>query len=123
MVNIGFASSDEFASQLVQLFEIVRSESDLVRCVSKPFHTILDVIDEFLVLLDWVSVIIPQVRVAAVLSSHCEVEPHGFSMANVQVTIGLRRESGNNSTASGFFVLFKQLFSVFDTCEVSAYDV
>lgn len=98
---------DELDGAFVEDFEVVRGVGSLPRSLSEPLNVVLNAIDVFHVFLFRVSVIESQVAFAVVIFGSTKVESDGLSVTNVQVTIRLRRESGENQVVE-LFVSFLQ---------------
>ena len=63
---------------------------------AKPAHIFFDGIDKFDVFLDRVGVIKTQCAATLVVVGNAKIEPDGLSMANMQITVGFRRKTGDN---------------------------
>lgn len=80
--------------------------------VAQPVDDILDVIDELVVLLAGVGVIKSEVAVTIVLLGNREHKSDSFSVSNVEVTIGLWREPGDDFALGELLMLFQEFFTV-----------
>lgn len=80
--------------------------------VSEEANVLLDVIDILLTLLFGVGIVVAQVALSSILSSNGKVESHSLSMANMQISVGLRRESGVDTLTEYFLVLFQKLLAI-----------
>src|SRR5690606_33823097 len=93
----GFAGLDQVDGPLVQLIEIVGG----IALGAGPFETqpldvALDRVDVFLVFLGRVGVVETQVALAAEFLGQAEVQADALGVADVQVAVGLRRETGDD---------------------------
>ena len=66
---------------------------------TQPVDVLLDRIDIFLALFFRVSVVETQIAQARVFGCYGEIETDGFGMADMQITIRLRRETGVHTAA------------------------
>jgi hypothetical protein len=123
VVHVGLSTFDQFAGKVVKLLEVVASKCNLERLISEPVNAIADVVDEFLVLLDGISVIVSEISKTAIFLGESKVESHSFSMTDVQISIRLWRESCHDFSTSGSLVLLQQLFGVSSSFDVSTDDV
>src|SRR5690606_7227180 len=104
----GFALFNQVDGPGVQLVEVIRGETDVATPLkAQPLHIIFDGVDKFLVFFFRVGVVKAQMADTAKLLGHTEVKTDGFGMANVQIAVRLRRETGNHAgyTAGGQIVL------------------
>jgi len=93
VVDIGKTGADQALGPLVQPFEIVRGEEEvLAPIVSKPFDVGLNRIDELLLFPGRVGVIEPQMAAPAELLRDAEVEADGLGMPDMQVAVRFRRK-------------------------------
>jgi hypothetical protein len=101
IVHIGLALTNEVLSPFVELLEIVRGVVEVPAPVkAEPAHIALDRIDIFLLFLGRVGVVEAQVTAAAELLRDAEIETDRFGVADVQVTVWLRREPGDHAPMS-----------------------
>mmetsp|Transcript_16345 Transcript_16345/g.31744 ORF Transcript_16345/g.31744 Transcript_16345/m.31744 type:complete len:395 (+) Transcript_16345:1248-2432(+) len=110
--HVGLIASDELAGEVKEIVKVVRGVGDGEWCVSHPPDVIDDGIDVLLLLSLGVGVIETQVAVASVGFCGAEVDRHGLCMADVQVTVGLRREAQSVLAAGDLEVLSKDLIAV-----------
>ena len=71
-------------------------------------------IDELIVFFAWVSVVKAQVSVSSIGLSHLEVEADGLGVTDMQIAIGLWRESSMNQSFSEGSMPFQDLWCVAD---------
>ena len=97
VVDIGLAGADQVLGPVVQPLEIVRGVVEVLAPVeAEPAHVALDGVDVFLLFLDRIGVVEAQVAAAAELLRDAEVEADGFGVADVQIAVRLRRETGDD---------------------------
>ena len=92
---------------LVELFEIVGGIVLLGPVEAQPVDVLLDGVDILGVLLDGVGVVEAQVGLAAVLLRQSEINAYRLGVADVQVAVGFRRETGLDG---GVLALVQALF-------------
>ncbi|MNH08227.1 hypothetical protein D3C79_676360 [compost metagenome] len=98
VADIGLATLDQFNGPVVQLAEIVRGIAHVAGPVeAQPLDVALDRVDVFLVFLGRVGVVESQVTDAAEFLGQAEVHADRLGVADVQVTVGLRRETGDDA--------------------------
>ncbi len=98
VVHIGQALVDQLHCIAVQRVEIIRCPVHLaVPLEAQPAHVLLDGQRVFLALLLRVGVVETQVALAVVVLCQPEVEADGFGVADVQVAVRLRRETGDDA--------------------------
>ena len=96
-VNVGEAVLDEVDGAIVEVFEVVRGEVEVVAPVkAEPFHVGFDGLDVFGFLFFWIGIVKAEMAFrTGVLASDAEVEADGFRVPDVQVAVRLRRETGD----------------------------
>ncbi|MNK85884.1 hypothetical protein D3C87_1057810 [compost metagenome] len=96
-LDVGEALVDELDRVLVELLVVVRGVEEVFAPVeAQPFHVGHDGVDVFEFFLGGVGVVEPQVAAAAVLLGNAEVQADRLGMADVQVTVRLRRKAGDD---------------------------
>lgn len=111
IANESISVSDQLDCKFVQLLEIVTCMSYFPRIVAHPTDILFNVINELLVLFDWVCVIKSQIAMTTWHLCLHEIESHSFTMTNVEISVWLRREPSQNDTftkllTSPFEILF-----------------
>ncbi|MNV14843.1 hypothetical protein D3C71_1055400 [compost metagenome] len=94
VADIGLAVADQLLRGQVIGIEIVRGVAQLVPLKAQPAHVVLDRGHVLRVFLGRVGVVETQVADAAELTGDAEVQADRLGVANVQVTVGFRREAG-----------------------------
>jgi hypothetical protein len=79
--------------EVLQLFEVITGEGDLIRCVSQPPHVVLDLLDEFVCLLIRIGVVIAKIACSSVSYGRLEVYTDRFDVSDVEIPVGLWREA------------------------------
>lgn len=92
--------------------EVVGSVCDFPGFVAHELDVFFDVDDVLDVLLGRVGVVEAQVALALTHLRLHEVEPHGFAVTDVQVTVGLGRKSRQDHVAELVYSVLQQLFRV-----------
>ena len=93
VVYIGEAFLDELLGPFIKLVEVVRCIEFIGPVEAQPVDVFLDGLHVFGVFLDGIGVVETEVGGAAVFLCQTEIEADALCMADVQVTVGLRRES------------------------------
>ena len=97
VVDIGMAGLDQALGPVVQAVEIVRGVIEIGSpVIAEPVHVGLDGIDIFLLFLGRVGVVEAQVAVAGKFLRDAEIKGNRLGMADVQIAVRLRRESGHD---------------------------
>ena len=120
VVHVGKPLLDEDHCQAVQFVEIVRAVGDLEGLPSQPPHDLLDVVDVLLLLCLRIRVVEPQVAVPPALPGQAEAHVHGLGMADVEVTVWLGGEPGDNRPRTRLQVLLQCLPTVFGSPHLPA---
>ena len=98
-------------SPFVQLVEIVRSISFLIPLETKPLDIFFNRIHIFGVFLGRVGIVETQVCLAAIFLSQAEVYADTFRMSKMQISVRLRRETGQNAVHfPGLEIRFNDFF-------------
>ena len=98
LIDIGFALFDEHDSQVIELLEIIGGIEDLTPFESEPCDIAFDGLYVLGVLFGGVGVIKTQVTNAVVFLGDPKVHAYGFDVADMQVAVRLRRETGLYTT-------------------------
>ena len=95
LAYIGQALFDQALGQLIGLLEIIRAiEKPVVPVKPKPVDVLLDGVHELGVLFGGIGVVHAQVADAAELLRGAEIDAQGLAVADMQISVGLRREAG-----------------------------
>jgi hypothetical protein len=97
VVDVGFAGADQVLGPIVELFEVVGGEVEVLAPVeAEPAHVLLDRLDVLVLFLGRVGVVEAQGAIAAELFGHTEVEADRLGVADMEIAVGLRREAGDH---------------------------
>ena len=97
VVDIGVAGLDQALGPVVQPLEIVGGVEEVGSpVVAEPVHVGLDGIDIFLLFLGRVGVVEAQMAAAGEFLRDAEIERDRLGVADVQIAVRLRRESGHD---------------------------
>ena len=97
VVDIGVAGLDQALGPVIQAVEIVRGVIEIGSpVVAEPVHVGLDGIDIFLLFPGRVGVVEAQMALAGELLRDAEIQGNRLGMADVQIAVRLRRESGHD---------------------------
>ena len=96
VIHIGQAAFDQVFGPLVELVEVVRRVQLLVPLESQPPDVFLDGIYILGIFLGGVGVVVAEVGFSAVLLRQPEIQADTLGMAQVKVSVGLRREAGHD---------------------------
>ncbi|MNS42731.1 hypothetical protein D3C72_751150 [compost metagenome] len=112
---------DQVFGHFIQLVEVVAGEVEVFLLAlfpfkAQPFDAVDDGVDVFLFFLGRIGVVEAQIAAAGVVAREAEVEADRFGMTNVQVTVGFRRETGDNSRQR--LAVFAYTFVVFTGGEI-----
>ena len=111
VVHIGQAAFDEVFGPFVELVEIVRCIQLLVPLEAQPLDVFLDGVHVFGVFLGGIGVIVTQIGFSAVLLRQAKVEADALGMAQMQIAVGFRRETGHDGVHFAFGqILFNDFF-------------
>ena len=112
LVHVGQAALNEVDGQVEQLLEVVGRVIDFLPLEAEPADVFHDGIDVFHVFLHGIGVIEAEVARAAVPLGDAEVDADGLGVADVQVAVGLGRETGLHAACVAAFlqVLFYDCF-------------
>ncbi len=95
--HIGLVTGNQFLGKFIESIKVIRGITNVPGpLVAKPLHILFDGVDVFLVFLFRVGVVKPQVAVAGKGLGDAKIQADRFGMTNMQVTVGLRRESGDH---------------------------
>ena len=113
IADVGQPLFDELDRELVVLFKIIRAIEEAVAPVkAQPVNVLLDRVDVFGVLLRRVRVVHAQVAQAAEFLRGAKVDRQRLAVADVQISVRLRREPGVNGLAlkpaAGGQILFNE---------------
>ena len=95
-VDIGLALLDQIDREVVQLAEVIRSERVAVPFETEPLDVAPDRVDVLLFLFFRVGIVETQVAVTVVIARDAEIEANRLGVPDMQVTVGLRRESSDD---------------------------
>src|SRR6202012_4371784 len=97
VVDIGEAALDQSLRPFVEPIEVVRGVKRLTNpIVAKPPHIRLDGVDILLLFLGRIGVVEAQVAVARKFLRNSEIERDRLSVANMEVAVWFRRETGHD---------------------------
>ena len=98
-VDVGFVLLDQRDGEFVEALEIIRCVKHFaVPVETQPVHIVLNGLDEFRIFGGGVRVVEPQVADSAwVFIGEAEIEANGFRMTDVEVSVRLRREAGDDA--------------------------
>jgi len=97
VVHVGLALPDDLHRLLVEMLVIIRGvELPVLPVVAQPLHVPLDRLDVAHVLLLGVRVVEAEVALAAELRGDSEVDGEGLGVADVEPTVRLRGEAGQD---------------------------
>ena len=111
-VHIGQAFLDQAHRQIIQLVKVVTGKALFtVPLEPQPLHILLDGLDVLVLFLLRIGIVEAQITATAIAFRDTEVEADRFRMADMQVTVGLRRKTGSH------------LAVIFTFCEVTVDDL
>src|SRR5688500_7380738 len=95
----GFARLNEADSKLIKLLEVIRrKELSIAPFETEPTHIFFDRFDVLDVFFTGIGIVEAQITTSAEFGRQSEIETDGFSMADMKVTVGLRRKTSMNSS-------------------------
>ncbi len=98
IVDVGVAVADQVPAPLVQAFEVVRREIEMFAPVeSQPADVFLNAVDVFVLFLGGVGVVESHMAAAAEAPPHAEIQADGLGVADMEISVGLRRKPGHDS--------------------------
>ena len=109
----GVALLNELDCIVIKNIEIVRSMSNFPRLIPHISDILLDIFDVLDVFLSGVGIIKSQIAFSSFIyfSLH-KIKTHSLAVTNMKISIGLRRESGQNYITKFVNSLLNQLFSI-----------
>ncbi len=96
VIDVGLAGLDQLHRPREELIEVVGGVAETVPLEAEPAHILLDGVHVLLLFLLGIGVVKAQVGEAAELVGQIEVEADGLGVADVQVSVGLRRKARLN---------------------------
>ena len=100
VVHIGFTHFDKLFGIFVQLLKIVGSvKLSILPVAAKPVDVFADGVDVFLFFLGGIGVVKAQVAQSIEFIGNTEIQADGFGMAQMQISVGLRRKARMNLAA------------------------
>ncbi len=98
LVDVGVAAFDQVLGRAVHEVEVVAGVVEVagavgIPVVAQPLHRVDDAVDVFLFFFLRVGVVEAQMANAAVFLGEAKVQPDALGVADVQVTVGLRRKT------------------------------
>jgi len=93
VADIGLVTFDKFYSQIIQLGKVITRVGDLPRLITKPSHCIQDTLKIPRFLCFRISIVVPEIALAAMECCIAKVDKNGFRMSNVEIAVGFRRET------------------------------
>ena len=110
VVDIGKPPLDQLLGPFVKLVEIVRRIEFLVPLETKPLDIFLDRIHILGIFLGGIRIIITKICLAAIFLGQAEIDAKALGMAKMQITVGLWRETGQDTVDfTGFEVILDNL--------------
>ena len=117
VANKGDPLANQLTCPVVKLFKIIGSVQQFIPLEAEPIDVRFDRIDVLLTFLGRIRIVEPKVAVPAVGFGQAEIEADTFGVPDVQIAVGLRRESRIDSPTDKFLLASKILFD-FDFDEV-----
>ena len=96
VADVGLVEANQLFGEVVQLLEVVGRVGDLVRGEAEPAHGVFDGGEVDFLLGLGVGVVESEVAVAAVVLGEAEVDGDGLGVADVEETVRLGRETGED---------------------------
>ncbi len=96
VIDVCLAGLDKLHRPCEELIEVVGGVTETIPLEAKPAHIFLDGVHVLLLFLLGIGVVKAQVGEAAELVGQSEVEADGLGVADVQVSVGLRRKARLN---------------------------
>ena len=123
---IRLATAYQFLRPCIQLVEIIRCKIQCIPIKSKPTHIFFDRIAILRVFFHWVGIVETQIARSSKLLRQAKIQADRFRMTNVEITIGLGRETRRNAPAilAVFQILFDdfshEIRTDFNFCHISS---
>ena len=96
IVHVGQALFDQFHGKIVELRKIIRSKTLIVPFGTQPTHIGPDAVHVFHFFGYGIGVVKTQIELALVTLGNAIIDGDGLGVANMQIAIGLWRETGVN---------------------------
>ena len=102
LIHIGIAGADQILSKLVHPLEVRAGEEKIIFSVmlpaeTKPLHGFLNGLHVLRAFLSRIRIIETHMRIAAEIAGHAEVNADALRVADMQISVRLRREAGTDS--------------------------
>ncbi len=95
LADIGKSLPDKFYGVVVHLVKVIRGkEKPVIPVIAQPVDVLLNGVHVLHVLLGGVGIVHPQVADAAILFRRTKIDKDGLGVADMEISIGLRREAG-----------------------------
>jgi hypothetical protein len=120
MINVSFTATDQFTGKVIEVLEVIRGESCIEGLISQPLDTSANVIDELLIFFARVGIIVTKISESTILLGKSKVEAHCLGMTNVEIAIGLGRESSHDLASGSCTVLLENLLRVSGSLNISS---
>ena len=97
LINVGEAVVDEVECAIVEELEVIGGEVKLIAPIeAQPFHVLLDALDVFGFLLLGICIVEAEVAFGTgMFPGNAEIEADGFRVAEVEIAVRFRRETGD----------------------------
>ena len=110
--NKSVALLNQLNCKFVEPIKIITCVCDFPGFVAHEFDIFLDIFNELDVFFQWICVIESQITFSRRDFGLHEVEPHGFAVTDVKVSVGLRWESGQNDFTEFLVSCIQNFFRV-----------
>ena len=98
--DVGQSLLDKELGELVQMIEVVRRVGDLVRLEAQPVNSLSDRSKVLFLFGFGVGIVVSQVANTIMELGIAKVDGNGLAVTNMQVSIGLRGETSENTATS-----------------------
>lgn len=105
MADVGSILLNQVLSQFVQPIKVVAGVGDVKGLEPQPLDDIPNRLEVLLFLPGGVGIVVPQITLAPVIFGESKVDGNGLAVPDVQIAVGLGRESGHNAVLDGSLVV------------------
>ena len=101
--NVCLAFPDQFDRALIHLFKIIGGkEKSVLKIRPQPSHVLFDGLHELTLLLRRIRIVKTEIELTAVLLRQSCIQQYALGMPDMEIPVGLRRESGMHGIVSPF---------------------
>lgn len=108
MAHIGTILLDQLLGQFIQAIKVITGMGGADRLEAQPLDNISDRFEIFLLLTGGIGIVVAQIADSTVVLGETEIDSDGLAVADVQISVGLGRESSDDVLLRTFLVDISQ---------------